>query len=305
MSLLVVGSVAFDTVKTPYGSAEEVLGGSATYVAVAASFFTKVRMVAVVGRDFGQGPLKLLRDRGIDVSGLEVASGKTFRWSGVYSDDLNDRTTLATHLNVFESFDPKIRKEDVGARLLFLGNIDPDLQRQVLGRVKPGFAACDTMNFWIEGKSDSLKRLLASVDGLVINDAEARQLAGELNTTAAARRLLGLGLKFVVIKRGEYGAALFAGSHYFAVPAFPIERPVDPTGAGDSFAGGFMGYLAREGKTTGSALRQAMIYGTVLASFCVEDFSLKRLVEVGEKEIEARAGMLRDALDVDGPAKRR
>jgi sugar/nucleoside kinase (ribokinase family) len=305
MSLLVVGSVAFDTVKTPYGSADEVLGGSATYVAVAASFFTKVRMVAVVGRDFGQGPLKLLRDRGIDVSGLEVAAGKTFRWSGVYSDDLNDRTTLATHLNVFEAFDPKIRKEDVGARLLFLGNIDPDLQRQVLGRVKPGFAACDTMNFWIEGKSDSLKRLLASVDGLVINDAEARQLAGELNTTAAARRLLGLGLKFVVIKRGEYGAALFAGSHYFAVPAFPIERPVDPTGAGDSFAGGFMGYLAREGKTTGSALRQAMIYGTVLASFCVEDFSLKRLVEVGEKEIEARAGMLRDALDVDGPAKRR
>src|SRR5262245_45623912 len=304
MALLVVGSVAFDTVRTPYGEAEEVLGGSATYFSVAASFFTKVRMVAVVGRDFGDGPLGLLRDRGIDVTGLEVADGRTFRWSGEYSADLNDRTTRATHLNVFESFKPKIRKEDVGTRYLFLGNIDPDLQRQVLTRVRPGFVACDTMNFWIEGKSDSLKRLLGSVDGLVINDAEARLLAGELNTTAAARRLLGLGLKFVVIKRGEYGASLFSGSHYFSVPAYPIERPVDPTGAGDSFAGGFMGYLAREGKTSGPALRQAMIYGTVLASFCVEDFSLKRLVTVTEKGIEVRARALRNALDVDGPSRR-
>jgi len=304
MSLLVVGSVAFDTIKTPYGEAEEVLGGSATYFSVAASFFTPVRMVAVVGRDFGEGPLRLLRDRGIDVSGLEVADGSTFRWSGVYSDDLNDRTTLATHLNVFESFKPKIRKEDVGSRFLFLGNIDPDLQREVLRRIKPGFSACDTMNFWIEGRSDSLKQLLAKVDGLVINDSEARLLAGELNTTAAARRLLELGLRFVVIKRGEYGAALFSGTHYFAVPAFPVERPVDPTGAGDSFAGGFMGYLAREGRTTGPALRQAMIYGTVLASFCVEDFSLKRMVTVTPKAIEARARVLRDALDVDGPTRR-
>jgi len=304
MSLLVVGSVAFDTVKTPYGEAEEVLGGSATYFSVAASFFTPVRMVAVVGRDFGEGSLRLLRDRGIDVTGLEVADGRTFRWSGVYSDDLNERTTLATHLNVFESFKPKIRKEDVGSRFLFLGNIDPDLQREVLRRIKPGFAACDTMNFWIEGKSDSLKQLLARVDGLVINDSEARLLAGELNTTAAARRLLDLGLRFVVIKRGEYGAALFSGSHYFAVPAFPIERPVDPTGAGDSFAGGFMGYLAREGRTSGPALRQAMVYGTVLASFCVEDFSLKRMATVTTKAIEARARTLREALDVDGPARR-
>jgi sugar/nucleoside kinase (ribokinase family) len=304
MALLVVGSVAFDTVKTPYGGAEEVLGGSATYFAVAASFFTEVRMVAVVGKDFGDGSLKMLRDRGIDVGGLEVANGRTFRWSGVYSDDLNDRTTLATHLNVFESFKPKIRKEDVGSKFLFLGNIDPDLQNDVLSRVKPGFAACDTMNFWIEGKCDSLKRLLGNVDGLVINDSEARLLAGELNTTAAARRLLDLGLRFVVIKRGEYGAALFSGSHYFAVPAFPIERPVDPTGAGDSFAGGFMGYLAREGRASGPALRQAMVYGTVLASFCVEDFSLKRLATVTNKAIEARARALRDALDVEGPARR-
>jgi sugar/nucleoside kinase (ribokinase family) len=304
MALLVVGSVAFDTVKTPYGVAEEVLGGSATYFAVAASYLTPVRMVAVVGRDFGDGALGILKQRGIDVSGLEVADGKTFRWSGEYSEDLNDRTTHATHLNVFESFQPKMRKEDQGARFLFLGNIDPDLQRQVLKQVKPGFSACDTMNFWIEGKSDSLKHLLAAVDGLVINDSEARLLAGELNTVAAARRLLGLGLKFLVIKRGEYGAALFHGGHYFAVPAYPIERPVDPTGAGDSFAGGFMGHLAREGKTTGAALRQAMVYGSVLASFCVEDFSLKRLASVTTRAIESRARELRDFVSIGGPARR-
>jgi sugar/nucleoside kinase (ribokinase family) len=304
MALLVIGSVAFDTVKTPYGVAEEVLGGSATYFAVAASYLTPVRMVAVVGQDFGEAALGLLKQRGIDVSGLEVADGKTFRWSGEYSEDLNNRTTHATHLNVFESFQPKLRKEDQGARFLFLGNIDPDLQRQVLKQVKPGFSACDTMNFWIEGKSDSLKRLLAAVDGLVINDSEARLLAGELNTVAAARRLLGLGLKFLVIKRGEYGAALFHGGHYFAVPAYPIERPVDPTGAGDSFAGGFMGHLAREGKTTGAALRQAMVYGSVLASFCVEDFSLKRLASVTTRAIEARARELRDFVSIGGPARR-
>ena len=304
MPLLVVGSVAFDSVKTPYGEVEEVLGGSATYFSVAASFFTDVRVVAVVGQDFGDGPMKILRDRGIDVTGLEVAPGKTFRWSGEYSDDLNDRTTHATHLNVFESFSPKLRSQDVGSRFLFLGNIDPDLQHQVLSQVKPGFSACDTMNFWIEGKTHSLKRLLASVDGLVINDAEARLLAGELNTVAAARRLLDLGLKVLVIKRGEYGAALFYGGHYFAVPAYPVERPVDPTGAGDSFAGGFMGYLAREGMTKGPALRQAMIYGSVMASFCVEDFSLKRLITVTPRALEARAKELREFVSVEGPKAR-
>jgi sugar/nucleoside kinase (ribokinase family) len=174
----------------------------------------------------------------------------------------------------------------------------------VLRRVKPGFSACDTMNFWIDGKPESLKQLLAKVDGLVINDAEARLLAGELNTVVAARRLLALGLKFAVIKRGEFGAALFHGDHYFALPAYPVEKPIDPTGAGDSFAGGFMGYLAREGKTSGAALRQAMIYGTVMASFAVEDFSLRRLAAATPKSIEARARTLRDALDVGGPSRR-
>jgi sugar/nucleoside kinase (ribokinase family) len=304
MSLLVVGSVAFDTIKSPYGLATEVLGGSATYFSVAASYFTSVRMVAVVGTDFGDAPIKLLRSRGIDVSGVEVAPGKTFRWSGEYSEDLNERTTHATHLNVFEAFRPKLRKQDKGLPFVFLGNIDPDLQQQVRTEAKPGFVACDTMNFWIEGKSDSLKRLLASVDGLVINDSEARLLAGELNSVAAARRLLDLGLKFLVIKRGEFGAALFHGGHYFAVPAYPVERPVDPTGAGDAFAGGFMGHLARAESTNGAALRQAMIYGTVMASFCVEDFSLKRLAAVNDRSIEARSKEMRAFLDIDGPKRR-
>ncbi len=300
MSLLVVGSVAFDSVRTPYGEAEEVLGGSATYCAVAASYFTGVRMVAVVGEDFGEEPMRLLRGRGIDVSGLEVREGKTFRWSGVYSDDLNERTTLATHLNVFETFQPKLRPEDAAAPNLFLGNIDPDLQAQVLRRMKPRLCACDTMNFWIEGKNEAVRRLLCEVDGLIINDSEARLLAGELNTVVAARRLLSLGLRFLVIKRGEYGAALFAGGHYFAVPAYPVERPVDPTGAGDSFAGGFMGHLARSGDASDRRLREAMIYGSVLASYCVEDFSLWRLASLSPAEIESRAGELRNFLSLDG-----
>lgn len=303
MSLLVIGSVAFDTVKTPYGEAREVLGGSAIYCAVAASFFTQVRMIAPVGEDFGDEPISMLRDRGIDVEGLEVCKGRTFRWSGRYSDDLNDRTTLDLQLNVFESFKPKVARRDRGAPNLFLGNIDPDLQAQVLRDVRPGFVACDTMNHWIEAKNDSLKSLLVSVDGLVINDAEARQLAGEFNTVVAARRLLALGLRFLVIKRGEYGAALFSGGHYFAVPAYPVERPVDPTGAGDSFAGGFMGYLAREGVRTGPALRRATIYGSVMASFCVEDFSLRRLSVVTNDAIEARARDLENFLSVDGPER--
>ncbi len=302
MSLLVVGSVAFDSVRTPYGAADEVLGGSATYCAVAASYFTDVRVLAVVGRDFGEEPMRLLRSHGIDVSGIEIASGKTFRWSGVYSEDLNERTTLATHLNVFESFQPRLREEDVSVPNLFLGNIDPDLQSQVLRRLRPRLSACDTMNFWIERKNDALKRLLAEVGGLVINDSEARLLAGELNTVVAARRLLSLGLRFLVIKRGEYGAALFAEGHYFAVPAYPVERPVDPTGAGDSFAGGFMGHLARSGDASGRGLREAMIHGSVLASFCVEDFSLRRLGSLSRGDIDARARELRDFLSVDGPS---
>ena len=304
MSLLVVGSVAFDSVRTPYGEAQDVLGGSAVYFSVAASYFTPVRMVAVVGEDFGEEPLRLLRGRGIDVSGLEVARGRTFRWGGAYSEDLNERATLFTQLNVFEGFQPKIRRDDENVAHLFLANIDPDLQHSVLQRARPRLSACDTMNFWIQGKNASLRRLLGEVDGLVINDAEARMLAGEINTVVAARRLLSLGLRFLVIKRGEYGAALFTEGHYFAVPAYPVERPVDPTGAGDSFAGGFMGHLARRGESGGRVLREAMLYGSVLASYCVEDFSLGRLASLVPDAIEARVAELRDFLSVDGPPSR-
>lgn len=305
MSLLVIGSVAFDTVRTPFGEANDVLGGSALYCAVAASYFTKVRMIAPVGEDFGEAPIQKLRDHGIDVEGIDVRRGKTFRWTGEYSEDLNDRKTLDLQLNVFESFEPRIRRSDVNTPNLFLGNIDPDLQSRVLRDVRPGFVACDTMNHWIENKTDSLKRLLASVDGLIINDAEARMMAGELNTVVAARRLLALGLKFLVIKRGEYGAALFSGGHYFAVPAYPVERPVDPTGAGDSFAGGFMGHLARCGKRDGRSLREATLYGSVLASFCVEDFSLNRLSAVTQDAIDGRYEELKEFLSLDEPSGRR
>jgi sugar/nucleoside kinase (ribokinase family) len=305
MPLLVVGSMAFDSVKTPYGEAKDVLGGSATYCAVAASYFTDVRVVAVVGEDFGEEPMQLLRSRHVDVSGIQIAKGRTFRWSGVYSDDLNERTTLSTELNVFESFQPALRPEDAACPNLFLGNIDPELQASVLRRLRPRLSACDTMNFWIDGKNEALKRLLAEVDGLIINDSEARLLAGELNTVVAARRLVSLGLRFLVIKRGEYGAALFSEGRYFAVPAYPVERPVDPTGAGDSFAGGFMGQLAQSGDASGRGLREAMIYGSVLASFCVEDFSLRRLGSLTRDEIDRRALELRDFLSIDGPAPRR
>jgi sugar/nucleoside kinase (ribokinase family) len=300
VSLLVVGSVAFDSVRTPHGEAREVLGGSAVYFAVAASYLTGVRMLAVVGDDFGEEPLAQLRARGIDLSGLQVAAGETFRWSGEYSDDLNQRSTIATHLNVFESFRPQFEPVDRNVSHLFLGNVDPDLQRFVLNETRPGLSACDTMNFWIEQKIESIKRLLPAVGGLLINESEVRLLAGEPNMFVAARRLLDLGLRFLVVKRGEYGAALFVGGRYFTVPAYPVEKPVDPTGAGDSFAGGFMGHLARTGRDDAATLRQAMLYGAVLASFCVEDFSIRRFDLVTPQTIEARCADLRGFMSLDG-----
>jgi sugar/nucleoside kinase (ribokinase family) len=300
MSLLVIGSVALDTIRTPHGEAREVLGGSAVYFAVAASFLTAVRMIAVVGEDFGEGPLSQLRARGIDLSGLQVAAGRTFRWSGEYSDDLNQRSTIATHLNVFESFRPRFEPGDRNVSHLFLGNVDPDLQRFALNETKPALSACDTMNFWIEQKIDSIKRLLPAVSGLLVNESEVRLLAGEPNMFVAARRILDLGLRFLVVKRGQYGAALFVGGRYFAVPAYPVEKPIDPTGAGDSFAGGFMGHLARTGRDDAATLRQAMVYGAVLGSFSVEDFSIRRFALVTPQAIEARCADLRGFMSLDG-----
>ena len=289
MSILVVGSVAFDTVQTPAGRAEEVLGGSASYFSVAASFFAPVHLVAVVGEDFTPDHSSIFRERGVDTSGLARVPGKTFRWSGVYGEDINQRTTLATELNVFQQFRPELPEWLKKIDFVFLANIDPDLQRSVLRQMKrPRLVACDTMNFWIAGKPGSVRETLREVDILLINDEEARQLSGEPNTVRAARRILGWGPSSLIVKRGEYGAALYSGHSHFVVPAYPLPDPVDPTGAGDSFAGGFVGHLARTGKLDDGNIRQALVAGSVMASFCVEDFSLRRFGKLRPEEIRMR-----------------
>src|SRR5262245_4314734 len=289
MSILVVGSVAYDTVETPFGRAERVLGGSASFFAMAASFFAPVALVGVVGDDFGDKELEVFRKRGIDLQGLERTPGKTFHWQGKYSYDLNSRDTVCTELNVFESFKPKIPTAYRRAAFVFLGNIDPVLQRDVLDQVeRPELVACDTMNFWISGKLDELKRTLARVDVLLINDAEARQLSGEWNIVKAARAIRALGPRTLVVKKGEHGVLMFSDEGSFAAPAYPLEDVFDPTGAGDTFAGGFVGYLAGAPARNEETLRRAVIMGSTLASFCVEAFSLDRLVTLTRPEIDER-----------------
>jgi sugar/nucleoside kinase (ribokinase family) len=289
MSLLVVGSVAFDTVRTPFGEADEVLGGSATYFSTAASYFTGVNLVAVVGEDFPEKHITFLKSRKIDVAGLQRSSGKTFRWKGEYGYDLNEARTLETHLNVFETFKPQVPEQYKNADVVFLANIDPVLQREVLHQIaKPKLVACDTMNFWIDGKKDELIKTLAEVDILLINEAEARQLAGVPNLVKAAKVIQAMGPSTLIVKQGEYGSLMFHSDGVFSAPAFPLESVFDPTGAGDSFAGGFMGYLANLNNFGESSLRQAMIFGSVMASFNVEDFSLNRMKSLDYKEIQAR-----------------
>jgi sugar/nucleoside kinase (ribokinase family) len=289
MSILVVGSVAYDTVETPFGRAERVLGGSASFFAVAASFFAPVNLVGVVGSDFGEGQLRAFRGRPIDLSGLERMDGATFHWQGKYSYDLNARDTICTELNVFEFFKPKIPAQYRGSSHVFLGNIDPGLQRDVLEQVeRPRVVACDTMNFWISGKPAELRRTLERVDILLINDAEARQLSGEWNIVKAARAIRAMGPRTLVLKKGEHGVLMFSDAGSFAAPAYPLEEVFDPTGAGDTFAGGFLGYLASAGSAGEGALRRAVVMGSTLASFCVEAFSLDRLLELDRAEIEER-----------------
>jgi len=289
MSLLVVGSVALDTVKTPFGERQDALGGSATFASVAASFFTDVRLVGVVGDDFDPEHLDLLRSHGVDLEGLERAHGRTFRWSGVYGHDLNERTTLDTQLNVFAAFDPRLPPRYAKSEHLFLANVDPEVQLRVLEQVeRPRFVALDTMNFWIEGKPEALRRVLSRVDALLLNDSEARMLAGTGNLLRAAAAIQALGPQVLVIKRGEYGAVLFTRDGVFCAPGFLLEEVLDPTGAGDTFAGGFMGYLAANGDLGGAALRRAIIFGSALASFSVESFSLDRLHRLTPPEISAR-----------------
>ncbi|HEX8908231.1 MAG TPA: PfkB family carbohydrate kinase [Anaeromyxobacteraceae bacterium] len=300
MSLLAVGSIALDSVETPFGRRQDVLGGSATYFSTAASFFGPVRLVATVGEDFPDEHVRFLAGRGVDLEGLERRAGRTFRWKGRYEFDLNTAHTLETQLNVFGDFDPELPAAYRDSRYVFLGNIDPDLQRRVLDQVKaPRFVACDTMNFWIDSKRESLLQTLRRVDLLFVNDAEARQLAGEHNVVRAARRILGFGPRAVVIKRGEYGALFFGGDHVFAASAYPLAALFDPTGAGDSFAGGFMGYLARCGREDPEVLRRAIVMGSVLASFAVEQFSLDRLITLTHAEIRARYGEFRQLAHFD------
>ncbi len=289
MSLLVVGSVAFDSVATPFGQVEEVLGGSGTFFSTAASFFTDVQLVAVVGEDFPDEHRRFLESREIDLRGLRTAPGRTFRWKGRYGFDLNEAQTLDTQLNVFETFRPELPAGYEDAEYVFLANIDPELQLEVLKQVKrPRLVACDTMNFWISGKREALLKTLRHVDLLVINEGETRQLAGEANLVKAARAVLAMGPKTLVVKRGEYGVIMFTEHSIFTAPAYPLETVFDPTGAGDTFAGGFMGYLASTRNLADANIRQAIIFGSIMASFNVEDFSLNRLKTLDIEQVHER-----------------
>jgi sugar/nucleoside kinase (ribokinase family) len=289
MSLLVVGSVALDSVETPFGKAEEVVGGSGTFFAASASHFAPVQLVGVVGSDYPVQKLEPLRARGVDLAGVEQADGESFRWRGRYRHDLNAAETLETRLGVFSHFRPKIPSAFRQAPFVFLANIDPRLQLEVLKQVeRPRLVACDTMNFWIESRRADLVELLKYVDVLLLNDGEARQLTEQSNLVKAARWILARGPKHVVIKKGEHGAFMFTGSTVFFAPAYPLEDVFDPTGAGDSFAGGFMGYLARSGHVDEAHLRRAVVYGSTMGSFAVERFSIDRLMEIGQADIRSR-----------------
>lgn len=300
--LVVVGSVALDSVQTPFGKVTEALGGSATYFSCAASFFTRVRVVGAVGADFPAEHLQFLERRGVDIGALRVVPGtKTFRWTGEYGFDLSEARTLETQLNVFAEFRPVLPAALRRAPFLFLANIDPELQLDVLDQMDgPLFTALDTMNYWISGKRDALLRVLARVDGLVVNDAEARMLAGEPNLVKAARAILTMGPRLVVIKRGEYGALMVLEGRFFFVPAYPLDAVFDPTGAGDTFAGGFMGHLARRGTVEPAVIRKAIVHGAVMASFAVEDFSLDRLKRLELEDIERRYEAFQDMVKVEG-----
>jgi sugar/nucleoside kinase (ribokinase family) len=290
MSLTVVGSVAFDALETPFGKREKVLGGAATHFGLSASFFTRVNAVGVVGGDFGDEEWAVFKRHSINTDDIEIVpEGKTFFWSGRYDYDMNSAQTLDTQLNVFETFEPHLSENSRNANLLFLANIQPTLQLGVREQCKNAeFVAMDTMNYWITSTKNDLIATIKAVDCIIINDAEARQLTEEPSIYKAARTIMDLGLKAVVIKRGEYGATLFTKDGYFATPAYPLESVFDPTGAGDTFAGGFMGYLASQKEITDETLRRAMIYGSVMASFNVEKFGTERVDELDYPEINQR-----------------
>ena len=297
MSILAVGTVAFDTIETPFGAAEDVMGGSATYLTLAARYFCDdVRLVGVVGGDFPVDYIDILRDGGVDLQGLEVDSdAKTFAWSGRYHYDLNDRETLDTQLNVLQSFEPQIPESYRDSRIVCLGNLDPTLQQKVLDQVDdPEYVICDTMNFWIENTPDALRQTLKRVDCLVINDAEARELADEPNLVRAAKLIREMGPETLIIKKGEHGALLFSDDVTFSAPAYPLEAIEDPTGAGDTFAGGLAGHLVRVRDYSRESLRRAVVYGSAMASFVVEQFGPERLLNLEHSDIQQRARAFRE-----------
>jgi sugar/nucleoside kinase (ribokinase family) len=288
MSLTVVGSVALDTVDTPAGKNEEGLGGAATFFSLAASNYTPVNLVGVVGSDFPKEHIELFQSKDINLDGLEQADGKTFRWTGHYHDDINVRDTLDTQLNVFEHFHPKLPAAAQSAKYLFLGNIHPSLQLEVLNQSAATFVALDTMNLWIKTTREDLKKVLGKTDALIINDEEVTDLTGEHNIVKGARKIQEMGPRIVATKKGEHGCLLFVGSDIFSAPALPMATVVDPTGAGDTFAGGFMGYIAQQDSTEFGVLKKAVIHGSVVASYCCEAFGPARLAEIGPEEIQQR-----------------
>ncbi len=292
MSLLVVGSMAFDIIETPFGKTGKIIGGAATYIALSANYLAKdIKIVSIVGNDFPEDMLEKLRASGIDLTGVEIRKeGKTFLWHGRYHNDLNTRDTLRTDLNVLGEFDPVLPNEYRRSDFLLLGNLSPQVQRSVIEQmeVRPRLIAMDTMNFWMEIAMDALKETIALVDILIINDEEARQLSGEYSLVKAARKIRTMGPSYIVIKKGEHGALLFHQDNVFFAPALPLEEVFDPTGAGDTFAGGFMGYLARTGNLSFQSMKRAVIYGSALASFCVEKFGIERLENLSQPEIAER-----------------
>jgi sugar/nucleoside kinase (ribokinase family) len=301
MSIVVVGTIAFDTIETPWGKADRVIGGSGTFFSLSAIHFTPVKLVAVVGSDFLSEHRMILEERGVDLEGLVVESGgKTFFWQARYGEDPNERETLCTELNVFERFRPELPPSYCSSRWLFLGNIDPDLQMNVLDQIEGRpFVGCDTMNYWINHKPEPLARLLRRIDILFVNDSEARQLSGRKNLVHAARDILAMGPRAIVIKKGEHGAFLFTKEFRFYAPAYPLSEVLDPTGAGDSFAGGFMGYLAGVESLDERHLRRAMIHGTITASYACESFSVERLRGLSDAHIATRFGELVDLVRIE------
>ncbi len=295
MSLVIVGSLAFDTIETPTERRERIVGGSGTYASLAASFFTEPKVISVVGKDFPSGVIEFMKGRGVDLQGLEIREGKTFFWEGRYGADPNQRTTLRTDVNVFEDFKPQLNDAYRKADIFFLGNIDPDLQEDILAQVEnPKMVAMDTIALWIETKGDTLLKTLEKVDVFFANDEEVKMLTGEKNLIKAGKKLLRFGPDLVVAKKGEHGALIFGKDMVFSVPAFPCEDVVDPTGAGDSFAGGFLGYLDREGSMKNDDFRRAAVFGSVIASFVIEDFGIERLKTLSDKDIEKRYNAFRN-----------